>query len=159
MRKVFIVILIVAIMALLAAIVRADETHYLFSDVEIANLPATCSPGHIVGLGDAADLTDSSAGGGSVAVIAICNGAGNGWLTLPIMSTHWRLDRVGLPSCGASTQDTMRIDASGDLCFCDGSSWALITGTACEVLVANDLTDGTPDTLLDGAGDTLQEGT
>lgn len=142
MRKVFYIVFFLAICGFWAAVAIGSETHPLFSDVEVSDLSnlIPCSPGFVVGVGDADDLTDASSGSGSVAVLAICNGTGDGWLTIPIMSTHMRLDRIALPTCNSSLSDVLRVDADGDLCYCNGSSWEMLNtglGGSCIVAVAS----------------------
>lgn len=149
MKKAFVLLLLLAPAA-------AADYGYLWYDITVAQLPAGCATGQLFVVNDGADITDCSAGGGNLAVVCRCDESESGYNAVSILNTHAQLDRIGLPSCSSTTQDQLRVDASGDLCFCNGSAWDLVSGGgACVEAAASYLLTETSDYVLMETGDQI----
>jgi len=154
-----IAILFALLMAMIVSSANADYG-YVWYNITVAQLPATCTAGQIMAVNDADDISDCTSGGGTSIAICACNETEDGWYALSMFSTYAKWDRAILPTCGANYQDESRVDADGDLCFCDGSSWELLNttgGTACVSAAPQSWTDSAATEWTDSAATEWQD--
>jgi hypothetical protein len=123
------------------------------SAVALAADGANCDPGEIpLGVDTQGAVqgcyTDSNA---STICSALESLRGDGTCVLP-----WDFGaRAALAACPPA-QDQLRVDADGDLCFCDGTSWALVSGSGtCVEAGASFLLAETGDYVLLESGDKI----